>query len=555
LEQELLVLVPPDDPVKLACLSVRNTGDRPRRLTATYYAEWVLGTVRDNAPLQVVCERDAEAGAVLARTAWGGSFAGRLAFLGVGTRPHSSTADRAEFLGRHGSPATPAALRRVGLSGHVGSTLDPCAAVMTEITLAPGQAEEVVFVLGQADGLDEVRRLVRSYTAPGQFTRVLDAVRAMWDRILGTIQVRTPDPAFDVLVNRWLVYQVLACRVWARSAFYQSGGAYGFRDQLQDVMALVYGAPGEARAQILRAAARQFEEGDVQHWWHPPGGAGVRTRITDDLFFLPLVTHHYVTVTGDTAVLDERVPFLHAPVLRPDQEEDYNVPAVGAESATLYEHCVRALGHADRVGPHGLPLMGTGDWNDGMNKVGARGKGESVWNGWFILTVLKAFAELADRRGDAGRAAWCRERAEGLRVALEAHAWDGAWYRRAYFDDGTPLGSAANDECRIDALPQAWSVISGAGDPDRGRRAMAAVDERLVDPAGRLIRLFTPPFDRGGLEPGYVKGYVPGIRENGGQYTHGVTQETWFGSRVDPEFAPKKRPSKRSTPVRRKARP
>jgi cellobiose phosphorylase len=311
--------------------------------------------------------------------------------------------------------------------------------------------------------------------------------------------------------------------VWARSAFYQSGGAYGFRDQLQDVMALVYGAPEVTKAQVLRSAARQFEEGDVQHWWHPPGGAGVRTRITDDLFFLPLATHHYVIVTGDAALLDERVPYLKAPALGPQQEEDFNVPAVSEVSATLYEHCVRALEHADRVGPHGLPLMGTGDWNDGMNKVGAGGKGESVWNGWFMLTVLKSFAELADRRGDAGRAAWCRERAEGLRAALEAHAWDGAWYRRAYFDDGTPLGSATNDECQIDALPQAWSVISGAGAPGRGRQAMAAVDERLVDPAGKLIRLFTPPFDKSALEPGYIKGYVPGIRENGGQYTHGVT--------------------------------
>jgi cellobiose phosphorylase len=523
LEQELLLLVPPDDPVKLACLRVRNTGDRTRRVTATYYAEWVVGTIRDNAAMQVVCERDAEAGAVLARTAWGGGFAGRLAFLGVGARPHSFTADRTEFLGRHGSPAAPAALRRVGLSGRVGSTLDPCAAIMTEMTLGPGQTEEVVFVLGQANGLDEVRRMVRSYTAPGQSVQALAAVRAMWDGILNTIQVRTPDPAIDVLVNRWLPYQVLSCRVWARSAFYQSGGAYGFRDQLQDVMALVYGAPRETRAQILRSASRQFEEGDVQHWWHPPSGAGVRTRITDDLFFLPLVAHHYVTVTGDDTLLDERVPFLKSPVLRPEQEEDFNVPAVSAESATLYEHCVRALEHVERVGPHGVPLMGTGDWNDGMNRVGAGGRGESVWNGWFFLTVLKAFAELADRRGDTQRAAWCRERAERLRAALEAHAWDGRWYRRAWFDDGTPLGSAANDECQIDALPQAWSVISGAGDPERSRQAMAAVDERLVDPANKMIRLFTPPFDRSALEPGYIKGYVPGIRENGGQYTHGVT--------------------------------
>ncbi len=316
-------------------------------------------------------------------------------------------------------------------------------------------------------------------------------MQALWDRVLGAVQVKTPDAALDVMMNRWLPYQILACRVWGRSAFYQSGGAYGFRDQLQDVMALVYGAPDEARAQILRSAARQFEEGDVQHWWHPPAGAGVRTRITDDLIFLPLVVHHYVTATGDAALLDERVPFLKSPVLRPDQEEDYNLPAVSEQAGTVYEHCVRALEHGYRLGPHGLPLMGTGDWNDGMNKVGAHGKGESVWNGWFFVTVLKAFADLADRRGDTARAAWCRERAEALRAALEEHAWDGGWYRRAYFDDGTPLGSAQNDECQIDALPQAWAVISGAADPERARQAMAAVERapgaprRQADPALR----------------------------------------------------------------------
>jgi cellobiose phosphorylase len=523
LEQDLLVFVPPDDPVKLVCLTVRNMGDRTRRLTATYYAEWVLGTVRDLAPLQVVCEYSPEAGAVAARTAWGGSFAGRLAFLGVGSLAHSFTADRAEFLGRHGSPAEPAALCRTSLSGRVGATVDPCAALMTELTLLPGQSKQVVFVLGQVDGRDDMQRMIRRYTIPGESSKALAAVQAQWDHILNAITVQTPDPALNLMVNRWLLYQVVACRLWARSAFYQSGGAYGFRDQLQDVMALAYSAPEETKAQILRSAARQFEEGDVQHWWHPPSGAGVRTRITDDLFFLPLVTHHYVTVTGDRALLDEKVPFLTAPVLGPDKEEDFNVPASSGETATLYEHCVRVLEYGYRLGPHGLPLMGTGDWNDGMNKVGAHGKGESVWNGWFILAVLKAFAELADQRGDAARAAWCRERAENLRVALEAHAWDGHWYRRAYFDDGTPLGSASNDECQIDALPQAWSVISGAGDPERSRQAMASVDERLVDSAGKLIRLFTPPFDQGALEPGYIKGYVPGIRENGGQYTHGVT--------------------------------
>jgi cellobiose phosphorylase len=523
LDQELLVLVPPDDPVKLLCLTVRNTGDRPRRLSATFYAEWVLGSLRDNAPLQVVCERDAESGAVLAQSAWAGAFAGLLAFAAAGSRLRSATADRTEFLGRNGTPSAPAALGRTDLSGRAGPALDPCAALMTEIVLAPGQTDEVVFVVGQAVSLECVRGLVGAYTDPGRAREALAEVQRLWDRILGVIQVATPDDGLDLMVNRWLLYQVLACRVWGRSAFYQSGGAYGFRDQLQDVMALVHSGPEAARAQILRSAARQFEEGDVQHWWHPPTGIGVRTRITDDLFFLPLVVHHYVTATGDAALLDEPVPFLKSPVLRPDQDEDFNLPGVSGQTGTVYEHCVRALEHGYRLGPHGLPLMGTGDWNDGMNKVGAGGKGESVWNGWFFVAVLKAFAELAGRRGDAPRATWCRERAEALRAALEANAWDGAWYRRAYFDDGTPLGSTQNDECQIDAIPQAWAVISGAAEPARAQRALASVEERLVRPEDKLIQLFDPPFDRGALQPGYIKGYVPGIRENGGQYTHGAT--------------------------------
>lgn len=523
LQQELLVFVPTEDPIKVMFLKLQNNGDRARRLSATYYAEWVLGTVRENAPMQVVCERDEESGAVLARSAWTGPFAGKLAFAAAGPGVRSSTTDRTEFLGAQGDVSAPAALARMDLAGRFGPSLDPCAALMTDIHLAPGETRDVIFVIGEADNLEQARSLVRTYTNTARANAALADVGQHWDRILEAIQVVTPDIGLNLMLNRWLLYQVLGCRIWARSAFYQSGGAYGFRDQLQDVMALVYSNPTETRTQILRSAARQFEEGDVQHWWHPPSGVGVRTRITDDLYFLPLVVSHYVATTGDVKLLDEIVPYIKSPVLRDDQEEDFNLPGVSEQSGAIYEHCVRALEKGYRLGEHGLPLMGTGDWNDGMNKVGAEGKGESVWNGWFFVSVLNTFATIAKGRGDGVRAAWCAERAEALRVALEGNAWDGSWYRRAYFDDGTPLGSAQNDECQIDALPQAWAVISGVANPTRSQSAMNAVQQRLVRPSDKLIQLFDPPFDKGSLQPGYIKGYVPGIRENGGQYTHAAT--------------------------------
>ncbi|GEC32954.1 GH36-type glycosyl hydrolase domain-containing protein [Sinorhizobium fredii] len=523
LHQELAVHVPVRDSVKVMRLAVRNDGAQVRHLTATYFAEWVLGTQREDAPLQVVCERDLRSGAIVARNAWEGDFSGRLAFAAASRKVRSATCNRSAFLGARGSVSQPAGLEKPDLEGQLGDLADPCAALMVDISIARGESAEVVFLLGQAGSLDEVRALVREYAEPKRARHSLAIVSRQWDDILSAIEVKTPDPAFDLMMNRWLLYQVLACRVWGRSAFYQSGGAFGFRDQLQDVMALVHSAPNVSRSHILRAAGRQFEEGDVQHWWHPPSGVGVRTRITDDLYFLPFVVHHYVSTTGDVRLLDERVPFITAPVLREDQEEHFGIPERSEQTATVYEHCVRALEHGFRLGRHGLPLMGTGDWNDGMNKVGAGGRGESVWNGWFFLTVLQSFATIASSHRDESRAKWCLERSEELRAALEARAWDGGWYRRAFFDDGTPLGSSANDECQIDAIPQAWAVISGSADRERASRAMDAVHERLVRRKDKLIQLFDPPFDKGSLQPGYIKGYVPGIRENGGQYTHAAT--------------------------------
>lgn len=523
LQQTLTVHVPPNGQIKLVRLVLTNNDSQSRHLSATYYVEWVLGTHREDAAMQVVCERDAHSGAILARNPWAADFAGDLAFVAASPAANSATADRTEFLGRYGSVFRPAALGRASLAESFGPLQDPCGALMVGVSLAPGESKEIVFVLGQAAGLDEVRRLVGDHADVGPARESFAAIYRQWDDILNAVQVSTPDIGLNLMMNRWLLYQVLACRVWARSAFYQSGGAFGFRDQLQDVMALVHSAPNETRSQILRAAGCQFREGDVQHWWHPPSGVGVRTRMTDDLYFLPFVVHHYVTTTGDVRLLDERVPFITSPALKEDQEEHFGIPERSDEAATVYEHCVRALEHGFRLGRHGLPLMGTGDWNDGMNKVGAGGRGESVWNGWFFLTVLKSFVTTASSHGDEGRASWCLERAEELRAALEANAWDGAWYRRAYFDDGTPLGSSANDECQIDAIPQAWAVISGSADSERASRAMGAVHERLVRRRDKLIQLFDPPFDKGSLEPGYIKGYVPGIRENGGQYTHAAT--------------------------------
>ena len=524
LDHVLTLHVPPDDPIKVIELRISNPGATARTLSATFYAEWVLGGVRDDAPMQVITEVDPESGALLARNPMHPDYPGRVAFADVDRRPRTLTADRTEVLGRNGSVAAPAALGRVELGGAVGPALDPCAAIQVKWTLPPGGEEVITFWLGQAESVEAVRALLVRHRTPGHAATTLAAARSRWDGILEAVQVETPDAALDVMLNRWLVYQVTSCRFWGRSATYQSGGAFGFRDQLQDSMALVYGAPAEARAHLVRSAARQFVAGDVQHWWHPPAGKGVRTRISDDLVWLPYVAAHYITATGDASVLDETAPFLIAAELRPGQEDDYGLPATSDEVGTLYDHCCRALDRAYQLGPHGLPLIGTGDWNDGMNRVGDKGRGESVWNAWFLVATMKEFAPLAEARGDSTRAATCRARVEALTTAVEENAWDGEWYRRAYFDDGTPLGSATNQECRIDSLAQTWAAISGAGRPDRVAQGMAAVDTMLVQEADRLILLFTPPFDQGGrLHPGYIQGYVPGVRENGGQYTHAAT--------------------------------
>jgi cyclic beta-1,2-glucan synthetase len=542
LKQELRLFVARDAPVKVIQLRLENVWERGRRITATFYVEWVRGVVRDASQQYVVSEFDNDSQALLVRNAYNAEFGERVAFVAASKKLHGLTADRAEFLGRMGSLNCPAALERIGLASAVQPGLDPCAAVQLHVDLGPGEAQEIFFLLGEAPSKAEALQLVKQYQDAEQVKAAWKSAIGFWEDVLGSVQVQTPDPAMNVLLNRWLLYQTLACRVWGRSAFYQASGAFGFRDQLQDVMALVHVAPYLAREHILESARQQFEAGDVLHWWHPPSGRGVRTRCSDDLLWLPFVTAHYIIATGDESILDEQEPFRKAALLGMGEDEHYGQDPLTGEIYTLYEHCRRALEKGTTAGPHGLPLIGSGDWNDGMNRVGSEGKGESVWLGWFLCATLNRWASLCDHRGKKIQAAAYRQRADELHKAIEANAWDGEWYLRAFYDDGTPLGAAGNLECQIDSIAQSWAVLSGAGDPARTVQAMQSVVNRLVNgvdagrngvdaerngDALRVVLLFAPPFDKTPHDPGYIKGYTPGIRENGGQYTHAALWVAW----------------------------
>ncbi len=527
---ELWVFVDLDEAVKYSVLKLHNHSGRPRRLTATGFVEWILGDLHAKTQMHVRTEVEGDSQVLTARNTYNMDFENRVAFFDVDTGEsgeRSITGDRVEFLGRHGSLQDPAALRRERLSGRTGPGLDPCAAIQVPVELASGQSFETVFRLGLGRTWGEAIALARRTRGSQAAHDALDTVRVHWLGTLGAIQVETPDPAVDVLANGWLLYQTIACRYLARSGYYQSGGAFGFRDQLQDTMAMLHAQPARAREHLLLSAAHQFPEGDVLHWWHPPLERGVRTRCSDDYLWLPLAAARYVEVTGDTGVLDECAHYIEGRLVSPDEESYYDLPSRSGLRQSLYEHCVRSLQRGlSLLGERGLPLMAAGDWNDGMNRVGEHGRGESVWLGFFLFDALTRFSAVARGRGDETFASHCLDAAEELRQNLEKHAWDGAWYRRAWFDNGAPLGSTQSDECQIDSIAQSWSVLSGAGDPERTRQAMASLDQHLVRRDAGLIQLLDPPFDLTSQDPGYIRGYVPGVRENGGQYTHAAIWAT-----------------------------
>ncbi len=524
LEQEVIAFVPLQESLKLTRVKLRNAGSRRRKLSLFWYAHLVEGETPERTAGLV--DTLAEGKSLFAWNVSPSLLGGQVAFAAMTPEagPRSFTTDRESFLGRHGSLERPeAVLDRSVLDDAAGPAQDPCFAFQVELELEPGETRECFIVFGEAADQEAARHLIRKYSEAVMAGSALAEVRAFWRGTVSGLQIQTPEPAIDLMVNGWLPYQNLSCRMWGRTAYYQSGGAFGFRDQLQDSCALLYLVPDLTRRQILLHAAHQFAEGDVLHWWHPPIEQGIRTKFSDDLLWLPYVTAFYLQSTGDWDVLSEQVPYLRARLLGPDEDETYLTPEDSGERGDLYEHCCRALDRSlGLMGAHGLPLMGCGDWNDGMNRVGRGGKGESVWLGFFLYTILSSFVPLCERRGDGPRAARYASLKDRLARALDETGWDGEWYRRAYYDDGTPLGSAANDECRIDCLSQAWAVISKAVPEARARKAMEAMEKHLIDDESGMIRLLTPAFDVCEHDPGYIKGYIPGVRENGGQYTHGV---------------------------------
>jgi cellobiose phosphorylase len=517
---ELCIFVDPDESIKFTTVKITNRSKNQRKLSLTAYVEWVLASFRSQSLMHIVTEVDPETGAIIARNSYNTEFPGRIAFFDSDVELSSFTCDRKEFIGRNSSLSSPRAMRKEKLSNKAGAGLDPCTAIQTQIILDAGEEYQTVFRLGAAKNRESAIDLIIRTRGLQYAQYALKRVERNWENTLHTIKINTPDTALNLLANGWLLYQTLSSRIWGRSGFYQSGGAYGFRDQLQDVMSLLHSSPGIARKHILLSSSRQFVEGDVQHWWHPPVGRGVRTICSDDYLWLPYVTAKYISVTGDYSILNEEEHYIEGRLLNEGEESYYDMPVISNKKSSLYEHCKLAIQHGLRMGEHGLPLMGSGDWNDGMNLVGIKGKGESVWLAFFLYDVLQQFIPIAKAMKDDGFADKCSEVSHQLKENVNQHAWDGLWYRRAYFDDGTPLGSIENEECSIDSISQSWSLLSGAGDPKKSSSGLNHAYKYLVDKEKGLIKLLHPAFNQSHLEPGYIKGYVPGVRENGGQYTH-----------------------------------
>ncbi|PWQ93791.1 GH36-type glycosyl hydrolase domain-containing protein [Leucothrix arctica] len=526
IEQQLLVFVPLENPLKITRLRLRNTWSRRRRITATFYVEWVLGESRQSGLNFIASEYDVTHNALLARNTWNAEFSDCTAFLATNHEVHGFTSDRTEFLGHEGDRSAPAALKRWGLSNRADTGNDPCGAIQVHIDIEANSEAEVVFILGQGNDRQHALQLVDEWNSPDKVDVAFNALGKHWDNLLGKIEVQTPEPAMNVMLNRWLLYQTVSSRLLARCGFYQPGGAIGYRDQLQDAMALVHTDPRWLRGLLIQCAGAQFEEGDVLHWWHPPAHRGVRTHCSDDLLWLPYATAHYIQTTGDLAILDEQIPFLSAPLLQANEGDRYAEFTQGEQMGSLFEHCHRALQKGVTSGEHGLPLMGGGDWNDGMSRIGIEGRGESVWLGWFAVAAMQEFVSLCQQLDKPELANDWQVRITKLKQSIEESAWDGEWYVRAFDDDGLPWGAARSEECKIDSISQSWAMFSGAGNPERTAQALASAKRRLINEQDGLVLLLDPPFNKTHRDPGYIKGYPPGIRENGGQYTHAAT---WLG--------------------------
>lgn len=521
---EMIMFASMEESVKLIEIKLENISDIKRNLSVSYYSQIVLGVVPSHTGIHIVTDIDKEKKFIYAKNPYSQNFGNSYAYLKIaGGSEESFTGNRKEFIGRAGSLISPQALKKINLSNNIGAGLDPCMAENCKISLEPKEESSLWIIFGEDESLEKIKEIIDKYSDYDNVTREMWLTKTYWKNMLGKIKVKTPDETMNIMLNGWLMYQAISCRLWSRTAFYQSGGAYGFRDQLQDVMPLSFLRPKMTRKQILISASRQFIEGDVQHWWHPVVDSGIRTRFSDDLLWLPYVTSDYIKNTGDYSILEESVEYLEDEPLKAGEDERYSISRKSDKTGTIYEHCIKALEKGLKFGIHNIPLMGSGDWNDGMSTVGNQGKGESVWLGWFVYSILRDFTDICKIRGDEYRSQRYLELSDFVKENLEKNAWDGKWYRRAYFDDGTPLGSSKNDECRIDSLSQSWAVISKAASPERAETAMDSLEKYLVKENERMVLLLTPPFDNSKLEPGYIKGYVPGVRENGGQYTHAAT--------------------------------